>query len=289
MTATRAVTIAVTIALCVGCNAPRRAPDGAPPVMYAGRGLDAQGLLAIATNPGLPPDERARAADGLGEVRSRSAVPQLVEMLPGDFDVLTFSVVRALGRIGDPAALPKLREVDGLSTRVRVPGAINAAVRSAIEALETGDSSRAELSGFPLFDLGPLHDQVEAVLRRHYPAANSRLLEDAIHFEHHVDVFVIRERSTTSRSPEPRNVRGPNGDGIFGYIRIATGGAATAPQTFDRGTFQETLLAPYSPKLNVRLLAAVKHPSGAGDAFLRELATLLNDFDRYVSRVRDGD
>ena len=86
-------------------------------------------------------DPRARhrlaAVDVAGKVRCREAVPSLLRLLatPGrDAEELHVCVVRALGRIGDPAAIePLVRELDAPYSTVQVymfRPAIDAALRS---------------------------------------------------------------------------------------------------------------------------------------------------------------
>lgn len=65
----------------------------------------------------------------------------LLSLLPGDYDVFTLDAVYALGEIGDPRALPKLRAM-GHETGVEVPGKINGALHHAIAQLETADARR---------------------------------------------------------------------------------------------------------------------------------------------------
>ena len=58
------------------------------------------------------PVVQERAAVALGELRSTNAVPALVALLPKTTDeALKVSIVEALGKIGDPRALPPLRQV----------------------------------------------------------------------------------------------------------------------------------------------------------------------------------
>jgi HEAT repeat protein len=84
--------------------------------------------LPIATGPGLKPEiegllnqlapdtpwgERRLAAQRLGNLRDRRAVPALVNALPGDtFWMVRCAMIQALEKIGDPLAVPTLQDVE---------------------------------------------------------------------------------------------------------------------------------------------------------------------------------
>ena len=91
-------------------------------------------LVDTAQRVDLPADQRVAAIDQLGALQAREAVVPLTEMLPGDWDLVTYHVVRTLGRLGDERALPRLREI--YRARVRAPGAIRAAIHDAINTIE---------------------------------------------------------------------------------------------------------------------------------------------------------
>lgn len=57
------------------------------------------------------PEARAGAAHSLGKLGARRAVPQLIQNLRVHNDLHRNAAVIALGRIGDPAAIPALREL----------------------------------------------------------------------------------------------------------------------------------------------------------------------------------
>jgi HEAT repeat protein len=92
-------------------------------------------LDAPTGDPRFP--HRLAAVNVAGQVRCREAVPSLLKLLatPGrDAEELRVSVVKALGRIGDPAAVePLVRELDAPYSTVQVymfRPAIDAALRS---------------------------------------------------------------------------------------------------------------------------------------------------------------
>ncbi len=73
------------------------------------RNVDA--LLAKLT-PETPWGERQNAARKLGYMRSTEALPGLVAALPSDaFWMVRCAIIQALEMIGDPVAIPTLREV----------------------------------------------------------------------------------------------------------------------------------------------------------------------------------
>jgi hypothetical protein len=57
------------------------------------------------------PEGRGSAALALGDMRARRAVPQLIQNLRVHDDLDRNGAVMALGKIGDPAAIPRLREL----------------------------------------------------------------------------------------------------------------------------------------------------------------------------------
>jgi HEAT repeat protein len=80
-------------------------------VVALGRIGDAQGegaLLAALDDPNSL--VRTKAAEGLGDLRSRKAVRRLTEMLAAEGWIERASAAQALARIGDPASVPHLQE-----------------------------------------------------------------------------------------------------------------------------------------------------------------------------------
>jgi len=68
-------------------------------------------LLADLT-PDTPWGQRQIAAKRLGHLRSTEAVPELLATLPVDpFWMVRCAIIQALELIGDPGAIPTLREV----------------------------------------------------------------------------------------------------------------------------------------------------------------------------------
>ena len=106
-------------------------------------------LLAIAKRSDLTIKARTDAVWELGQSRDTSAVPELLALLtspsqgpnylmsPGD--QLNYALIQALRLIGDPAALPRLQEMQNTPGRKSCP--VDFALRSAIPVLE--QNSRA--------------------------------------------------------------------------------------------------------------------------------------------------
>lgn len=113
-----------------GCGP--RSPDSSPVTVQLSP--EAAQLFDIAGDEEQPYGEREKAVTDLKKL-GRDGVPALIRLLPGRYDVITFDAVNALGEIGDPTALPKLREMQH-ETKVVVPGKINAAIHHAIEVIE---------------------------------------------------------------------------------------------------------------------------------------------------------
>jgi HEAT repeat protein len=63
-------------------------------------------------SPDAPWGDRQTAAKKLGYMRSQEALPVLLDVLPTDpFWMVRCSMIQALERIGDPAAIPTLQKV----------------------------------------------------------------------------------------------------------------------------------------------------------------------------------
>jgi HEAT repeat protein len=70
-----------------------------------------EALFKVAEDPRLDYQTRAEAVRQIGLQWNREAVPRLIRLLPSPYDVVTREVILALGEIGDPRALPALRQV----------------------------------------------------------------------------------------------------------------------------------------------------------------------------------
>jgi HEAT repeat protein len=90
--------------------------------------------LAIAERRDIETETRVAAVCRIAELGERGTVPRLLRMLPGDYDVITFEVINALGSLKDPRASPVLDRMLSSSKRigVEVPGKIRAAAREAL-------------------------------------------------------------------------------------------------------------------------------------------------------------
>src|SRR5262245_34915793 len=65
-------------------------------------------LLEIVKDDRIRLRDRAEAAYLLGKRRSNTVMETFIAMLPGEDNALTLEIIVALGRIGDPRALPVL-------------------------------------------------------------------------------------------------------------------------------------------------------------------------------------
>lgn len=68
--------------------------------------------LLVDLSPDTPWADRKMAAQKLGSMRRRAAIPGLLNALPFDpFWMVRCAIIQALEKIGDPRAIPTLREV----------------------------------------------------------------------------------------------------------------------------------------------------------------------------------
>jgi HEAT repeat protein len=99
---------------------------------------EAMKWLAIAEDKGQNIHERIKAVERLQALKEEATAGPLIQLLPGDYDALTFEIVIALGDIKSPRALPALKEMYH-EEKINVPGKIRAALQGAIEACGGGD------------------------------------------------------------------------------------------------------------------------------------------------------
>ncbi len=138
------------------------------------------------------------------------------------------------------------------------------------------------------YDIAPLYREVRQLARRHYPQATAHHLNDAIHFEYNTRLFIVHEPQMTGEWQDPWPERGPQRGGIHCDISIVPGGyqgQAVIPQNFDKRYYTLALTAPYSQKLDAHLLVYIKYPRNVPAGFLDEMNKLLNDFDKFASKV----
>lgn len=102
-------------------------------------------MLEIAEDRIRSIQERSWAITTIGKNGDKGAVDRLLHFVPGDSDLLTLETIRALERIGDPVALPKLRSVCDHSEINH--GKLNTALLGTIESLEQRAKSGPEEDG----------------------------------------------------------------------------------------------------------------------------------------------
>jgi HEAT repeat protein len=69
-------------------------------------------LLLADLSPDTPWADRKMAAQKLGSMRSRATIQGLLDALPSDpFWMVRCAIIQALEKIGDPRAIPTLREI----------------------------------------------------------------------------------------------------------------------------------------------------------------------------------
>jgi len=92
-------------------------------------------LLIVAGDNGAATDDRVAAIRELGDMKERAAVPVLMNLLPGELDIITVTAVVALGQIGDRRATPKLEEMYQIHDR-HLPGILMAELGTSIKEIE---------------------------------------------------------------------------------------------------------------------------------------------------------
>jgi HEAT repeat protein len=94
-------------------------------------------LLSAVANEKLTIAARADAARELGKRQERSSVQPLLRILSDRYDRLAFEIVIAVRKVGDPSALPALRNYleRARQQKIQIPGKLNAAIQKAIDDL----------------------------------------------------------------------------------------------------------------------------------------------------------
>ena len=125
------------------------------------------------------------------------------------------------------------------------------------------------------------YSNVRKLVRRYYPQATSHLLANKIHFEYDTRVFVVHEPSKNGQWQDPWEQRGPKRHGILGEIEFRRGrygGAAGAPQVFEKPYFHILFLAPYSEECDCYLYTHLSYPPTTDQKFLKEFRTTVESF-----------
>ena len=118
-------------------------------------------------------------------------------------------------------------------------------------------------------------------MKRYYAQATSHLPANKIHFEYHTRVFVVHESFKNGPWQDPREQRGAKKHGILGEIEFRRGrygGAALAPQVFEKPYFRILLLAPYSEECDCHSYTHLACPPTTDPKFLREFQTRVQSF-----------
>lgn len=105
---------------------------------------EAKRLFAIAEDATLALKTRADAVDEIGKLRERAAVPRLLRLLPGHYDVLTLRCLLALEEIQDPRAIPVLEQMQ--KEAQDLSGKVNGALIRALAACKA-NRQRGEKGG----------------------------------------------------------------------------------------------------------------------------------------------
>ena len=92
-------------------------------------------LLSVAQDTNRSRKERAEAIDALAQLHEPAVVRDLLEMFPGDWDVVTVAIINIAVELGDSRALSRLREAATQS--INIPGFIRGMLQRAIKKLES--------------------------------------------------------------------------------------------------------------------------------------------------------
>ena len=143
------------------------------------------------------------------------------------------------------------------------------------------------VEGGPPQWFGSFNSHVRRLVRRHYPQATSHVLGNKIHFEYDTRLFIVHEPLKNGRWQDPWEQRGPKKDGILGQIEFRRGrygGAALAPQVFEKPYFRILLLAPYSEECDCHLYTHLTYPTTTDPKFLQEFQTTVDNFEKFLPR-----
>jgi hypothetical protein len=140
--------------------------------------------------------------------------------------------------------------------------------------------------------LKELFQEVEHLVRRHYPGAVCRQSANVVVFEYDTQPFMVHIPLKTGEWQEARELRGPRRGGILGSAELRPGryvGAAVLPQTFDHCYFSEMVLAPYSEACDCHLYVHLSvPPTGRNDTFVKEFHDLVNRVQRWQGCGPEG-
>ena len=146
------------------------------------------------------------------------------------------------------------------------------------------------IEGGPPQWFGSFYSNVRRLVRRYYPQATSHRLANKIHFEYDTRLFVVHEPIKNGRWQDPGEQRGPKKDGILSQIEFRRGrygGAALAPQVFEKPYFRVLLLAPYSAECDCHLYTHLTYPPTTDPKFLQEFQTTVDSFEKFLPRGQE--
>ena len=146
------------------------------------------------------------------------------------------------------------------------------------------------VEGGPPQWFGSFNSHVRRLVRRHYPQATSHVLGNKIHFEYDTRLFIVHEPLKNGRWQDPWEQRGPKKDGILGQIEFRRGrygGAALAPQVFEKPYFRILLLAPYSEECDCHLYTHLTYPTTTDPKFLQGFQTTVDNFEKFLPRGQE--
>ena len=143
--------------------------------------------------------------------------------------------------------------------------------------------------------LALLAQELEPLIKKHYPQASFAFEENTIHFEFNTRKYLIHSTDMMGgwgdaveeigpQAPS-RNPRLKRQGGVIGNISIrsgAYGGKASLPHVFHHHYFDCLRMAPYSKSLDCHLRVDLSYASDIPPDFEKQFKSILNQFDSYV-------
>ena len=125
-----------------------------------------------------------------------------------------------------------------------------------------------------------MFNEIEQLVRRHYPKAILHRDENKMSFAFNTRTFILNVPLKTGEWQEAREMKGPKMGGVMGTVEVREGryeGAAFLPQTFEHWYFSDMVSTVYSEVCNHHVYCHLWVPKIAKkDAFIKDFNVLLN-------------
>ncbi|MCS7470292.1 hypothetical protein NZK35_26895 [Stieleria sp. ICT_E10.1] len=134
-------------------------------------------------------------------------------------------------------------------------------------------------------DLSALRTQIQSLVDRYYDGCVVKNDDGRLTFGHRTRSFWIHHSYRDGMWQDASEEIGPNSKGIYCTIATRSGNTRTGtvvPQKINRHYYVEYWMAPYSQKLDGKLLVSLRYPSDVDATFVSEFEALVNQFDKFV-------